>query len=191
MLQLDDGPHGDSKGVTAHLHGLDKALGSIHLFLYIEQSFFSLTAQMVLVLLIFLHGVGKRLRHFKFRHLAIVERKGNSTIILSIDDKVGRYLLHTSAHCLTKRGTRTGIQLSQLLKKYLCLGIVERQRGLNLIPMLLGKRLEIVAHHLLHQVPKARRVTTCYLQLETFLQRTGTNAGRVETLQKGKHAFYL
>ncbi len=163
MLQLDDGSHGNGKRFTAHLHGLDKALGSIHLFLYIEQSFFSLTAQMVLVLLIFLHGVGKRLRHFKFRHLAIVERKGHGTIILGVYYKVGRYLLHASAYCLTKRGTRTGIQLTQLLKEHLSLSIVERQRGSNLIPMLLGKRLEIVTHHLLHQVPEARGITTCYL----------------------------
>ena len=61
VLQLDDGPHGDGQCMATHLDGLDKALGSIHLFLNIEQRFLRLSTQVVFVGLILFHGVYKRL----------------------------------------------------------------------------------------------------------------------------------
>ena len=102
VLQLYDGPHGDGKRVAAHLHGLDEALCGIHLFLDIEQRLLGLPAQILLILLILFHRISKRLRHLQLGHFTIVEREGDGTVVLGIDNEVGRYLLHTPAHGLTQ-----------------------------------------------------------------------------------------
>ena len=95
--------------MTAHLDGLNEVLGSIHLFLNIEQRLLRLAAQILLVLLIFLHGISKRLRHLQFRHLTIVQHESDGTVILRIHDEVGRDLLQVTAYGLAQRGTRARV----------------------------------------------------------------------------------
>ena len=187
MLQLDDGPHGDGERVTAHLHGLDEALGGIDLLLDIEQCLLRLAAHVLLVLLILLHRVGKRLRHLQLGYLTIVEGEGDGAVVLGVDDEVGRDLLQTPAHRLTHGGPWSRIQLTELTEEGCCLFVVQTERRLDLLPVLLRESLEVVVHHTLHQVLQARGVATLYLEQQTLLEVARTDAGRVELLQDGEH----
>ena len=67
--------------MTTHLDGFDETLGSIDFLLDIEQRLLRLTAQMILILLILLHGIHKRLRHFQLWHFAIIECEGDCAIV--------------------------------------------------------------------------------------------------------------
>ena len=55
--------------------------------------------------------------------------------------------------------------------------------------MFLGELIEIVLHHLRHQIFETRSIPTVNLQQKTLLQRTGTDARRVECLQQLKHLY--
>ena len=123
MLQGDDGLHGNGQRMPTHLDGLDETLCGIDLLLDIEQGLFGLTTQLVLIVLIFLHRVDKRLRDFQFRHLAVVEGEGDGSVVLRVDDEVRSNLLDTAPHCLTHRGSWTGIQFTEFLEQRLCLNI--------------------------------------------------------------------
>ena len=191
MLQGDDGLHRGSQRMATYLDGLDEPLRRIHLLLDIEQCLLGLTTQVLLVVLVLLHRIDKRLRDLQFRHLAVVEGEGHRPVVLRVDDEVWGDLLDAAPHRLAHRGTRTGIQFPQFLEQRLRLDIRQREGGLYLIPMLLGKSLEIVGNHLLHQRFYFRVVATADLYQQTFLQRTGTDARRIEVLQHFQHVLYL
>ena len=53
--------------------------------------------------------------------------------------------------------------------------------------MFLGKLIEITLHHLRHQILETRRIPAVDLQQETLLQRTGSDARRIERLQQLKN----
>ena len=59
--------------------------------------------------------------------------------------------------------------MKQFLEQRLRLDIRQREGGLYLIPMLLGKSLEIVGNHLLHQRFYFRVVATADLYQQTLL----------------------
>ena len=191
VLQLDDGTHRHRQRLAAHLHGLDEVLGGVHLFLNIEQRLFRLPAQVVLVCLIFLHRIDKRLRHLQFGHLAVVQRKGDGTVVLRIYDEVGGDLLQAPADGLAQRGTRPRVQLAQFVEEGCSLLVVQGERTLYLVPMFPGECLEIVIHDTGHQRLHTRVRSAVYLQQQTLLQVSGTDAGRVEGLQHGQRLLDL
>ena len=57
--------------------------------------------------------------------------------------------------------------------------------------MLFGEFVEIVAHHLLHELLEPRVLAPAYLQQQAFLQRAGSDAGGVEVLQQLQYVLYL
>ena len=121
----------------------------------------------------------------------MVEGEGDHPVVLCVDDEVGGNLLDTASHRLTHRGARTGIQLTQFLEQRLCLDVRQREGCLYLVPMLLGEGIEIFGNDLLHQRLHLRVVATTDLDEQALLQRTGTDARRVEVLQHFQHVFYL
>ena len=149
--------------------GLDEILGSVHFLLDIEQRLLGLTAQVLLVLLILVHGVDKRLREGKFRHLAIIKREGDGAVVLRVHNEIGCDLLQASSDGLTHRGTWTWVQLAQFSEEGLTLLVVQREGRLYAPPVLVGELVEIFFHNLLHQLFHARVITSCYLQEQTFL----------------------
>ena len=177
--------------MAAHLYSLYEPLCGIHLLLYIQQCLLGLTTQVVFVLLILLHRVNKRLRHFQFGHLSVVQRESYRSVVLCVYYEVGRYLLHASSHHLAKRCSRARVQLAQLAEQHFGLSIIKLQVFLNLVPVLTCKRLEIVVHHAFHQVAQLRWVSAFYLQQQALLQRSGSYTSGVEGLQHKQHLFYL
>ncbi len=66
---------------------------------------------MLLVVLIFLHGIGKRLGDVQFGNVAIVECERNRAIIVGVDNEVGCNLLQGAPYGLADSGTGLGVQL--------------------------------------------------------------------------------
>ena len=92
--------------------GSDKVLGSIDLSLCIKQGLLHLTTHVFLVGLILAECIDKRLRYRELRNIAMIKHEGHSTIIVCLDDKVGRNLLHGASHRLTHGRSWLGIQFA-------------------------------------------------------------------------------
>ena len=119
---------------------------------------------MLFVLLIFIHGVDKRLREGELRHFTVVEGEGHGAIILRFHNEVGRDLLQASSDSLTHRGTWPWIQLAQFPEEGLTLLVIQRKGCLYAPPMLMGELVEVAVDDLLHQLFHTRVVAPCYLQ---------------------------
>ena len=125
MLPLDDSAHGGGQRLATHTDGLDEALGGIHLFLGIEQRLLHLATHVLLVGLIFVEGIGERLRHMQLRDVAHVQRERHRAVVLCVDDEVGRNLLDAASYHLAHRRSWFGIQLAQLADECLALQVSE------------------------------------------------------------------
>ena len=168
-LKGDDGLHRYGERMPSHPDGLDEVLGSIHFLLDVEQRLLGLAVQMLFVLLIFIHGVDKRLREGELRHFTVVEGEGHGAIILRFHNEVGRDLLQASSDSLTHRGTWSRIQFAQFAKEGLTLLVIQGKGCLYASPMLMGELVEVAVDDLLHQLFHTRVIAPCNLQEQAFL----------------------
>ena len=101
---------------------------------------------------------------------------------MGVDDEIWGNLLQGTSDGLTDGGTGFRIQLAQFSNERLCLQVTQFQHLLQALPVFLGEKLKIFADGFLHEVSQTGRVAPLNLQQQTFLQRTCSDAGRIELL---------
>ena len=148
-----------------------------------------MSAHALLVVLIGCQHVVETLRNVQFGQISVVQGKADVAVVVGIDDEVGRYLLHIPAHCLSHRGSGFRVQLANFSLKCLYLKVGQRESRLYFVPVFLCKSIKIVgkdgfqiAINLAVVFPFSVRYLAFYLQEQAFLQRTRSNACRVEVL---------
>ena len=124
-MEGDDGLHRHGQRLPSCADGLDEVLCSVHLLLDIEKSLLGLTTQILLVLLVFVHGIDKRLREGEFRYFTTVEGEGDRTVVLCVHDEIRCNLLQASSYGFTHGGTRSRIQFAQFSEERFALLVVQ------------------------------------------------------------------
>ena len=143
---------------------LDESLCLIHLFLGVEQGLLVGSAHLVLVIAVLLYHIGEGWRYGELRNVTAVQTEGDGAVIVGIYDEVGGDLLNVSTLGFSHRRTRFRVKLPDFPLQCIQLGIIEFQSSLDLIPMLLGKFIEVVGEHLFHGLAEYASWHPLYLE---------------------------
>ena len=186
-LYVDDGLHGDIQRMPPLFHGIDETLCTLHLLLGIEQSLLVFAVHLGTAFGISVYQFVERRRHKELGHMSTIDAEGHGAVVCRINDKVGSDLLQVHAVGFTQCRPRFGVQFQQFGNHLLHRVVSHAQRIGNPVPPLVHEIVEASFHHRRHFLLQHRCLSAGNLQQQTFLQRFGAYARRVEGLQYLHH----
>ena len=174
LLQLHDGLHGSHHRLRALLEGVDEHLSSFHI----------LTDEGILLPVCIGTDDERRL-------VAAREGDGNRSVLVRIHIEVGLDGLSAIGTLGSKRSSRPRIEPQNLAPELLGLSMIDVESLLNSRPTLVDEVVETLVQHLDEQVAIGISLVPSDLNEQAFLQRTRSDARRVELLKHLQHLSQL